>query len=377
MVLWSHSLVTFLPELGWARILQLGNVAVCTFFVLSGFLMSEAMAIWYSGRPGRFITNRYLRITPPFLVAALFSSATHLGLASWVGSEAIVGIERIPPGAIDGANAREAITGAVFPLNLILDPLLGARPEVPYAFVRYSWAIWTEMIFYWALFAHAVAQRGRDGHRVLDAITLAACVAAAGVGLFAYVGPRFLGAEHPAVELARDVPFAFHLQWTPHFVVGVFLSRIPRGAVGRGAGLCGLGVAFAAALLQLGLYAYKGPLACVVLLLFYSGVVSWVGLLAARVGPARGPVSPRLRRWDRALGNLSYPIYLNHYALAMLALTLHAASGGDLAGPSGPARAVAYVVFNGYVVGAAWLLIQLTDRVTDGIRDRVRGASIR
>ena len=61
MVLWSHSVVSFFPEMsGWFSDLQLGNVGVSSFFVLSGYLMSEAISNWYSNRLPNFLINRYL-----------------------------------------------------------------------------------------------------------------------------------------------------------------------------------------------------------------------------------------------------------------------------------------------------------------------------
>jgi hypothetical protein len=51
----------------------LGILAVAVFFVISGFIVAEANDTFYRGRPVRFMTNRVLRIVPPYL-AALFVS---------------------------------------------------------------------------------------------------------------------------------------------------------------------------------------------------------------------------------------------------------------------------------------------------------------
>ena len=50
----------------------LGNVAVVSFFVLSGYVISEAVDVFYRGRPaGSFIGDRALRFGAPFYWAAL------------------------------------------------------------------------------------------------------------------------------------------------------------------------------------------------------------------------------------------------------------------------------------------------------------------
>ena len=47
----------------------LARTAVFLFFVLSGYVLAEAMNLFYLGRITQFIINRSLRIFPPFLVA--------------------------------------------------------------------------------------------------------------------------------------------------------------------------------------------------------------------------------------------------------------------------------------------------------------------
>src|SRR5437879_1248562 len=48
-----------------------GDIGVLTFFVLSGFVISEAADLFYKARPFRFLSNRMLRIMPPFLFALI------------------------------------------------------------------------------------------------------------------------------------------------------------------------------------------------------------------------------------------------------------------------------------------------------------------
>ncbi|MDX1429000.1 MAG: hypothetical protein R3282_01880, partial [Rhodothermales bacterium] len=61
MVLLSHS-PGFLPA--WMIDLSLGNVGVFSFFVLSGFVIAEALDVFYRGNVRGFAINRFLKIYP-------------------------------------------------------------------------------------------------------------------------------------------------------------------------------------------------------------------------------------------------------------------------------------------------------------------------
>ncbi len=158
MVLWSHSVLRFFPETsGWFTDLQLGNVAVSSFFVLSGYLMMEAITLWYADRLPNFLINRYLRIGPPLFVAAVLSIAVHFSLLHSGGLSA--GLESIPQDGISRDNALLALLAPLFPFDSQFAKLFSIAPAPYYQFVRYSWAIMTELIFYWFLFFYALSLR--------------------------------------------------------------------------------------------------------------------------------------------------------------------------------------------------------------------------
>ena len=56
---------------------QFGSVAVLMFFILSGYIMSEAAHTFYAGRPWHFARNRALKILPPFFGALVLSLLVH------------------------------------------------------------------------------------------------------------------------------------------------------------------------------------------------------------------------------------------------------------------------------------------------------------
>ncbi|MDZ4253695.1 MAG: acyltransferase [Sulfuritalea sp.] len=368
MVLWSHSTLAFIPELsGWLPRMQLGNVAVSGFFVLSGYLMAEAVANWYSGRSFSFIINRYLRIGPPLFVAAVVSIAVHFAVLH--SGTAGVGIEPIPEGAISYENAVLSLLAPLFPLDSRIARFFGIAPEPYYQFVRYSWAIFTEMIFYWALFLHSLCARF-FGARSAGTVFLLAAFGMFAVGTLNYGG--FLR-ESQWGDLAARIPLVFHMQWAPHFLLGAMMSYYGRDSSRSPLLLAILLTAGAMACVQLGVYAGGSSLVvglyAMILLAGFSIILA--GLQEYSVGRFR-----LTRRHDRNFGNLSYPIYINHYALALAILNAIYISGLDIQSLSGMVRGVAFILFNVIIVVCAAFLIRLTDALTDRLRDHFRGVAL-
>lgn len=120
------------------------------FFVLSGYLMFEAANSWYRKRCFKFIINRYLRITPPFLIAAFFSIFIHYYFS--FSEYKLISIEIIPSDYLSIENSTLSVLEAIFPFNYFFIHGLNMLDGISYHFVRYSWAIATELIFYWAIF---------------------------------------------------------------------------------------------------------------------------------------------------------------------------------------------------------------------------------
>lgn len=374
MVLWSHSVATFFPEVGnWFPRLQLGNVAVSAFFVLSGYLMSEAIAMWYSGRLLQFISNRYLRISPPLFVAAVVSVAVHFVLLR--AGLTMVGIEDVPSDALSKTNVVMSLLDPLFPLNIPIAKLFGVLPQShPYAFVRYAWAIFTELIFYWTLVAYFVTAH-LLGARAATYTFLLAILFMFVLGTGNYNG---LFDVSPMAGLVARIPFVFHMQWAPHFLIGVMLSRCARDGWRSFAARALLVAACVMAAIQLGLYARLGATGAIPILSLYFATLAagFALILSNRREYALGPF--RLTAGlDRSFGNLSYPIYINQFALALASLSILFFLTGMNVGELPIAyRAVLFVVMNLVIIGAAAALIYLTDSVTDRLRDRLRGARI-
>src|SRR3989442_4507714 len=73
-----------------------GTIAVLIFFVLSGFVITEALTVFYKDRMDRFLLNRLLRLVPPYC-AALVGAISLLGILYLLGlmPQEIEGVFRV------------------------------------------------------------------------------------------------------------------------------------------------------------------------------------------------------------------------------------------------------------------------------------------
>lgn len=160
----SHALPMVFPDNHLLRQIGIGNVAVMGFFILSGFIISEALITFYSDRPVAFMGNRLARIVPPYWAALAVSVCVHLVLAQ-DGPVRISATETMPLAALDWSNLVENI------LVIFARPSeLTVALDYPfYGFVRFYWAVYIELLFYStaflvaALTATPVVKRARLG----------------------------------------------------------------------------------------------------------------------------------------------------------------------------------------------------------------------
>ncbi len=82
------------------------------------------------------------------------------------------------------------------------------------------------------------------------------------------------------------------------------------------------------------------------------------------------------RNWDSRHGNLSYPVNINQYAIALAVLSVLSFYDIPLQNLHLIFRIGAFILFNLIIIFTAAVLIRLTDSMTDGLRDRFRGASL-
>ena len=111
LVMIQHFGSSIVPEPVRAAIypLAVGTVAVMVFFVLSGFIIAEAVHCNYQSRPSAFLFNRFLRIVPPLVIAISLSAVVHFLLLQ---RGQLIDLDGLPRGS-------EIFTGRELSLNML------------------------------------------------------------------------------------------------------------------------------------------------------------------------------------------------------------------------------------------------------------------
>lgn len=266
--------------------LGLGVVAVSAFFALSGFIIADAFAHFYRDRPLAFLANRALRVVPPYLLALALSVLVHQLL--WQsGRLALWDYAARPP--LDGV--------------LVLHSLLALLPggggyDRAFAFIPFVWSLRVEIGFY-LIAALAVAARRHAPAWPSDRWMLPIGVLAGSL----------------ACLLAIHSGHAAALRNAPFFLLGWSLQAAPRHQ--RAVALPCIAASWLGCMHALATWPQANdpsPMLQMVLL---------TGLLAVLLQCGRQhEFASRLQRMDSRLGALSYPLYLNHYAVGILAYDL-------------------------------------------------------
>lgn len=167
--------------------LALGNIGVFMFFVLSGFVIFEALDIFYKDSIKRFLINRFLRIFPAYWASLAFAM-----LALYATSSPKL------------AN----LDPLTILMNISLVGFYFSSPTIDSPFViSVAWAVIVEVFFYGAA-ASAYWFAGRIGK------TYSAFFVMATLGLFGYLFCHLTDSR---------TRFFGYLQFTPYFVVGAAL----------------------------------------------------------------------------------------------------------------------------------------------------------
>jgi len=275
---------------GWLGASGYGPVAVMAFFVLSGFIVTEAILGSYLGRPFAFLGNRLIRLWPGYLAAV-----AAIALTLWASG-------RVAGGELGWRNlAANAL--ALFPTVPLTDPLLGLERRDTLLVI--TWALRVEFTFYLAAGLVLLAGRRLPAGLLPPLLTL--------VLLASLIGHHLLQVTPRAT---------FYLGLAPHFVLGVTAALWLNGRLSRA---WALGLALAALLLAAGQvlnftvgdldrlpWRHRPAWPDV------AGTALWLLLLLWgwwRIGrPASGPTLAK----DRLLGDLTYNLYLFHLPAILL-----------------------------------------------------------
>jgi len=285
LVLLQHCLL-LLPfnDRGGFYQLELGAVAVTVFFALSGFIVAEALSTFYARRPWAFLANRVVRVVPPYLAVLLLT----ILIDSW-----LFYIGRLNP--LDAP-----MLSAPWQPAVILAGMCEIIPGLPswrisgqdFSFIPFAWTLRIEFAFYLAAFVTTMPMRQtRPPHPFRQSIIVGGAVATAYL-----VFGIFLARHGQGPQQILCIPFF-------GFGLGVFWYR-QQPKLRSTILLCGLAVLVPIAFTfwqQRGdpVLAYQLPVvgALCLMLFLLSGVIA---------------MPENVRRLDKRLGDLSYPLYIGH-----------------------------------------------------------------
>lgn len=346
-ILSGGNLSVFLGHLG------IGTMAVMAFFVLSGFVIAEALATYYSGRPGAFLVNRFLRIFPPFFLALGFSLLIHWNI-SQLGE-----LQFFDP-LSNGQRSLMFSTENIIANALCLIIIYGLSHFgliLDYLFVRFVWAVAVELHFYY--------------------------VAAAFVYFLQLVKDRKLSAYTPLISWISAVLFVilfilamvaphkllFYAVWIPYFVLGMAIFHLITQE--KYVGHCYLSLTRnrwmvwgTLAVIGVNWHAYN---------YMSKNPANWVGvdlvvlniLVVAMLLLSRCTIKGRFKAVDRWIGDITYPLYLNHYAVSIATLSLAPVEYRGL--PLFMANFITCIV-------VSICLSYVSEPITRKLRSRIRGA---
>jgi peptidoglycan/LPS O-acetylase OafA/YrhL len=130
----------------------LARTGIFLFFVLSGYVLAEALNLFYQGRLKQFLINRGLRIFPPFLVALAIGIFTYILFAHYSLPHLQLGYES------SRVLSPKSIFGNIFS---VFDFRIPKMEESYYLLVRMVWTLVIEWQFYvaFALICFAINKR--------------------------------------------------------------------------------------------------------------------------------------------------------------------------------------------------------------------------
>ncbi|KAA2234780.1 acyltransferase family protein [Salinarimonas soli] len=329
LVVMQH--VNHIAPVGWTvHHFASGTLSVLAFFSLSGFVITEAAEKLYRGRPVAFLINRALRLGPQYLLALAVSMLT-----VWACST--LAPHYFPSALIHGSPSEMfSVTNVI---KNILSIIPGIKAEHP--FVPYAWALRVEAIFYFILAGGILISARRPTLGIIG--ISGGCAALFGM---------FLAGKAPSM-----------MQNVPYFAFGAVLYWTIRSpSIGRHMILAALFVlslwtCVTVTLPETFSLAFD-PAERLVHVSLFSILLLMPWWLASL------PVSPRVAVLDRRIGDLSFPLYLQHFAVIV---AVHAAL---------PASYFTVAV----VFAASGVLAVIADRVVETplrlLRDRIRGRAL-
>lgn len=350
-----------------------GRMAVDGFFLLSGYVITLTFSRNYLHKEAgtrRFFTNRFLRLAPPYAVAAVATAALIVTCHYWLKIQMVdvhpyffttfdtdVGGKLMSSLKLSDITPTYAVGAGGVPL-LTFGSLL----------VPQGWSLGVEASFYLAapLIAFTVARRG---------------IAAGAVWLAIGLIPWSLAVLETMRDHASVDHYFYQNAFTafPLFALGALAVPIRAHVTLKPAIGLAVGCTYVAALLIQQVFGppfntVPTPGRFIVWQLITAAAM-FVVVLAESWGGA-------IANFDRRLGNLSYPIYVTH-GIAIIALPLLGLAisprGWSLQRRLHLISGTPYTVRYGIVIVAgtialAWIMWRLVESPIAGLRTKVRNA---
>lgn len=269
----------------------LGNIAVFCFFILSGFIICEAYHFNYKDRPFAYLQNRVMRIVPTYWAALFLSILTHFTIFQYY--EHLSSLDRHEIGS-----DHFGLPNLLKNVFAIIPPIQVHVTDTDYPFIPYAWALQTEMMFYLTVFLVGVAypylrrlNSWPEGYWLALAGVLGIAVGA-GVQLqwlpkqlafgsyFAFGGAVYFVISGHRKALLVMIPALFQMLWHFHTSNADDFTTIPANRFGQ-------------------------------LAIFIIILISIIVLAKLRLQNVK---------FDKWVGELSYPLYLNHYIIGVVVL---------------------------------------------------------
>lgn len=318
--------------------LHLGMLAVLLFFVVSGYVIYEACDIFYSRRPSGFLLNRFFRIYPPFVFALLISLFVHFVCYRF---NTYGPVFQSPSDVLGYVSFKSIFLN----LTSLIDDRVPNSKENYYLFVRYVWAIVVEVQFYLVVAAFLYI-KGKLPHQKQPGF------------VWILLATAMLYGAH----ISLKVQYFKFLDYAPYFLLGISIYRLSKqNKESRFEFL-----EFMASL-ALSIHAFY-------IQVFSSESFSWFGVviigglfstfvfLAAYKRTSGGG---NLKKMDNKLGDLTYPLYLNHY-------TIEVAVFAFIGSKSMETMMVAIISS----ILLAWVATISVEPLTRRVRDKIRGSRI-
>jgi peptidoglycan/LPS O-acetylase OafA/YrhL len=323
----------------------IGAYAVFSFFVLSGFLMTAIMHGTYgygTGGFARYIGNRALRLYPNYW----FALAVSIALILIVGGPTVVAYH--PAIALPTTVVGWAENISMLFLNIV------PRDVLP-RLVPLTWALTVEIVFY------ILIGLGISRTRGLTWLWLAASVAYI---MFAQT------LRHPRDAIDEIIPI-YQYSAIPAgslpFAVGAIVWHY-RGEIRRWLPASAAFLVVTRWTLYLGIVAAFALLNWVPLVMIGNWLnIAISGLIVCALFHVRP--AQNIRRIDKAIGDFSYPIYLLHLQLGLVAALI--LFGGPVTGRSLKSFAV-FGLGLGLTILVGAICARLIDPAIERLRTRIK-----